>query len=148
MKFNELWKDIPNYEGLYQVSNLGKIKSLDRYVNGRNSKRLIKGKILSLVKEKDGYLVVNLYKNNATKQFRVHRIVAEVFLLNPDNLPEVNHKDEDKINNIVITLNGVMLNIIVIMEIEIEKLEKKLINMIWMGILLRLGIVLFKLKEN
>ena len=49
----EIWKDIPEYEGLYQISNLGRVKSLDRYVNGRNSKRLIKGKILSLIIEKE-----------------------------------------------------------------------------------------------
>lgn len=99
MKSKEIWKHIPDYEGLYQVSNYGRIKSLDKYVNGRNSKRLLKGKILSLPKEKDGYLVVNLYKNNKGKQFRVHRLVAEVFIPNPNNFPEVNHKNEDKTDN-------------------------------------------------
>lgn len=99
MKSNEIWKDIPNYEGLYQVSSYGNVKSLDRKVNGKWGKMLIKGKLLSLVKEKDGYYVVNLYKNHKTQQFRVHRLVAEVFIPNPNNLPEVNHKNEDKTDN-------------------------------------------------
>lgn len=95
----EIWKDIKEYEGLYQVSNTGKVKSLDKYVNGRNSKRLVKGKLLSLFDDKDGYKLVNLYNNKKIKQFRVHILVAQAFIPNPDNLPFVNHKDMNKQNN-------------------------------------------------
>lgn len=90
----EIWKDILGYEGLYQVSNFGRVKSL----------KFGKERILKLTKDKDGYLIVNLYKNNKSKTFKVHRLVAEAFIPNPDNLPQVNHKDEDKSNNIVSNL--------------------------------------------
>lgn len=89
----EKWRDIKEYEGLYQVSNWGRIKSLPR--NGTIKKE----RILTLVKNKDGYMVVNLSKNNKTKKFQVHRLVATHFLENPDDLPQVNHKDENKENN-------------------------------------------------
>lgn len=85
----EIWKDIPNYERLYQVSNLGRIKSL--YYS--------KEKILTPKIDKDGYLLINLYKNHKSRTFKIHRIVAQVFLSNPNNYTEVNHKDENKKNN-------------------------------------------------
>lgn len=112
MKLNnmqEIWKDISNYEGLYQVSTLGNIRSLDRYVNGRNSKRLIKGKILKTFKDKDGYMNVNLYKNSKIKQFKVSRLVAQAFIPNPNNLPQVNHKNEIKSDNCVDNLEWMTL---------------------------------------
>ena len=84
----EIWKDIPNYEGLYQVSNLGNIKSLFRYK-----------KILKPIKNTLGYLKVSLYKNKKIKVFSIHRLVAETFIPNPNNLPEINHKDGNKGNN-------------------------------------------------
>ena len=90
----EIWKDIKDYEGIYQISNIGRIKSLDRYCNNR----LIKGKILSPHLAK-GYLKINLYKNGKSKHFAIHSLVAEAFIPNPNNYPEVNHKDENKENN-------------------------------------------------
>lgn len=96
----EYWKPIKGYEGLYQVSNFGRVKSLQRIVNnGNNSVRIIKERILKNQMDKDGYYVVNLHKTNKSKTFRVHRLVAEAFIPNPDNLPEINHKDENKLNN-------------------------------------------------
>lgn len=96
----EYWVDIKDYEGLYQISNLVKIKSLDRIVKGKNnSLRLKKGKILKLYLDKDGYQVVMLYKNGANKFCKVHRLMAQAFIPNPLNLPQVNHKDENKQNN-------------------------------------------------
>ena len=92
----EEWKSIPGYEGLYEVSNLGRVRSLDRY-DGRNHFR--KGKVLSLVKNTDGYLKVLLKCNTKCKTITVHRLVAQAFIPNPDNLPIINHKDEDKTNN-------------------------------------------------
>ena len=92
----EIFKDIKDLEGLYQVSNFGRVKSLG---NGKsyNSKE----RILKPGKSTNGYLQVNLYKNGEYKQCLVHRLVAEVFIPNTDNLPFVNHKDEDKTNNSV-----------------------------------------------
>lgn len=90
----EIFKDIEGYKGLYQVSNLGNIKSL----------KFRKEKTLKPKKDKDGYLMVNLYKEKKPKTFKVHRLVAQAFIENPNNLPEVNHKDEDKTNNHVTNL--------------------------------------------
>lgn len=101
----EIWKDIPNYEGFYQISNLGRVKSLDLFVNTRNNnKRKRKGKILKQHNNGHGYLYVVLSKNNKQKRFYVHRLVANVFILNHNNLPEVNHKDENSLNNNVFNL--------------------------------------------
>ena len=82
------------YEGLYKVSNFGRILSL----NYRNTGR---AELMTPVEDKDGYLQVGLSKNGEYKQCYVHRLVAFTFLDNPDNKPEVNHKDEDKTNNFV-----------------------------------------------
>ena len=96
----EVWKDIRDYEGLYQASNLGRMRSLDRWVSSKNgSMQFIKGRILKLLNHNQGYLSVGLCKNNKVKTSLVHRIIAETFLPNSDNLPCVNHKDEDKTNN-------------------------------------------------
>ena len=92
----EEWRPVVGYEGLYEVSNTGRVRSVDRYVKTcYGSYRLHKGKVLSPGIRPDGYLVVSLQY----RMFRVHRLVAEAFLPNPDNLPQVNHKDEDKSNN-------------------------------------------------
>ena len=96
----EIWRPVVGYEGLYEVSNLGRVRSLDMYVKvGYGNYRLHKGKVLSPTKNKNGYLKVNLYCNGKQKTIDVHRLVTEAFLPNPDNLPQVNHKDEDKTNN-------------------------------------------------
>lgn len=96
----ELWKDIKNYEGLYQVSNMGRIKSLKRiikYKNGRN--QVYNSKILKPLSYKDKYLKIVLYKNKIGKTFAIHRLVAQAFIPNPYNYPVINHKDENKHNN-------------------------------------------------
>lgn len=87
----EIWKDIAGYEGLYKVSNLGRVKSL-------NYNRTRKERLFDLHLRR-GYLYVVLSKNCISKKFSVHRLVATTFIENPDNLPQVNHKDEDKTNN-------------------------------------------------
>lgn len=94
----EIWKDIKGYEKLYQVSNLGNVRRI-KFINNRTQKDKIK--MLKLIKDKKGYLKINLWKNNKSKMFLVHRIVAETFILNSNNLPQVNHKDENKSNNCV-----------------------------------------------
>ena len=85
----EIWKDIVGYEGLYQVSNLGRVKSL----------KYGKEKILKPANIGRGYLKVNIWKNGEQNQYLVHRLVGQSFIPNPNNLPEINHRDEDKTNN-------------------------------------------------
>lgn len=92
---DEQWKDIVGYEGLYQISNLGRLKSLKRIY----SHRIYPSKILSIRKDTHGYMQAFLYKNNQRKVYLVHRLVAKAFLDNPNNCKEVNHIDEDKTNN-------------------------------------------------
>ena len=98
MNMEEIWKDIQGYEGLYQVSNLGKIKSLNR-ISCIN--RQLTGKILNPIKQISGYYSIGLSKNAEVKLFLIHRLVAEAFIPNPNNYPCVNHKDENKQNNFV-----------------------------------------------
>lgn len=93
---SEIWKDIPNYENLYQVSNYGRVRSLH---NRFKNKTYLKG-----CKNSKGYLLVTLCKNHTQKAFNIHRLVAEAFIPNPNNLPCVNHIDENKINNIFTNL--------------------------------------------
>ena len=96
----EEWRTIEGYEGLYEVSNLGRVRSVDRYViDSLGHRRFYKGKVLFPVKNNLGYLLVSICCNGKHKMFLVHRLVAQAFLLNPENLTEVNHKDEDKTNN-------------------------------------------------
>lgn len=96
----EEWRTIKGYEGLYEVSSYGRVRSLDRYVKTcYEAYRLQKGKILSPAKDRYGYLKVVLNFNRKCKTINVHRLVSDAFIPNPDNLPMVNHKDEDKSNN-------------------------------------------------
>jgi hypothetical protein len=101
----EIWKDVPGYEGIYQVSNQGRIKSLDRstciFRKGTDHERILHGQILVQMLDKSGYCRVWLYKNKKRKYVLVSRIVAKAFLPNPDNLPQVNHKSEVKTDNSV-----------------------------------------------
>lgn len=99
----EIWKDIKGYEGSYQVSNLGRVKSVGRLIerNGTEDFYYIKERIRKPIKNNRGYLCVMLSKHCLSKGFQVHRLVAQAFIPNPDNLPQVNHKDENKENNCV-----------------------------------------------
>lgn len=93
---NEIWKDIEGYEGLYQVSNLGRVRSVDR-IGGRG--RRFNGRILKPKVKTGGYLLVNFSKEGKRKMFSVHRLVAQAFIPNPEGLPQINHKDENPSNN-------------------------------------------------
>ena len=106
----EEWKAIQGYEGIYEVSNFGNVRSLPRYKRGNfDSKVFIEGKTIKQVKNNRGYYIVQLSKNNKVKNFSVHRLVAEAFIPNPNNFPQVNHKDEDKSNNRVSNLEWMTL---------------------------------------
>lgn len=98
----EIWKNIVGYEGLYQVSNLGRVKSLTR-CGGRGYKQIRPERILKQANV-GGYLVVVLCCNGASKMMRVHRLVAQAFIPNPSNLPIINHNDLNKTNNVVTNL--------------------------------------------
>ena len=84
----EYWKPVVGYEGHYQVSNFGRVKSL-KFGKEKILKQYIRG----------GYYYVCLSKNGIIKKYSVHRLVAQAFLDNPNNLPQINHKDENKTNN-------------------------------------------------
>lgn len=100
----EEWRDIKGYEGLYQISNKGKIKSLERL---SPQKHLIPEKILNTCHAEAGYVDVSLYKDGKRMHKKPHKLVAEAFIPNPDNLPEVDHIDANKDNNCVENLRWV-----------------------------------------
>ena len=87
----EIWRDIEGYKGLYQISNKGRVKSLYK-----GSERILRPCI-----DGSGYMFVGLYHDNIRKYFKLHRLVAQAFIPNPHNLPEINHRDENKKNNCV-----------------------------------------------
>ena len=131
----EEWRDVVGFEGLYQVSNLGRVKGLDRLVDtniNNVDKRISKGKLLKPQFNNKGYKRVNLCKNGTFKSVFVHRLVAEAFIPNPNNYPVVNHKDENKQNNCV------------------ENLEwcTQKYNMNWNGVMKKVGLKLRKTEEE
>lgn len=95
----EIWRDIKDYEGLYQVSNLGRIKSLEKWVKLNRYIKHYPEQIMKQQMGTNGYLMIVLSKNKKKHPRMTHRLVAEAFIPNPHNLSQVNHKDEDKTNN-------------------------------------------------
>lgn len=95
----ENWKYVTGFHGLYQVSDIGRIKSMEREVLRKNgTKRRVPEIILAIAVQSQGYPVVTLAKNGVNKKFRVSRLVAIEWVPNPENLPEVNHDDGNKLN--------------------------------------------------
>lgn len=110
----ELWRDVRGYEGLYQVSNYDRVRSLDRYVRkkGRNGTECVqprKGKILRQHNSR-GYLFVALCKNGVHKAHKIHQLVAQAFIPNPLNYDNVHHKDHNPLNNMVENLEWMNSN--------------------------------------
>lgn len=95
----EIWKDIEGYEGLYQISNLGRVKSLERTIHAVNRDFHHSEIIRKPSEYRGGYLQVPLSKNKVRKMAKIHRLVAEAFIPNPDNKPQVNHIDSNRKNN-------------------------------------------------
>lgn len=95
----EAWKDIVGYEGYFQISNMGRVKSLRRYFNNNGGFTLVEEKIRKQAMDKKGYLRTELSVSGKGVTKKVHRLVADAFILNPNNLPQVNHIDEAKSNN-------------------------------------------------
>ena len=103
--FFEKWKDVVGYEGYYQISNFGRVKSLDRIETNKNGVvRKLKGSLKGTFTSNDGYVLVTLSKNCKNIAFCVHRLVAEAFIPNLNNLDEVNHKDRNRKNNFLSNL--------------------------------------------
>ena len=105
----EIWKPIKGYEGYYEVSNLGNVRSIDRAIYDNNCLRVFKGKLLkpTLHNGKQSYYYVSLSKFSHSKKIFIHRLVAETFISNPLNKPQVNHIDGNVHNNIVNNLEFV-----------------------------------------
>lgn len=107
MEEKEIWKDVPGYEGIYQASTLGRIRSIDRlfYRNGFEVK--VRGRMMKQSGNRGhgvGYNIVSLWKDGERKQGYVHRLVASTFIPNPSGLTCINHKDRDIKNNRVSNL--------------------------------------------
>ena len=117
--YKEIWKDIEGFEGLYQISNFGKVKSL-------HNRGGIKERILKPYKKKNGYLQVKLRNKNHIKYETIHRLVAQAFLPNPTKLPSINHKDENKENNNVDNLEWCSVGYNNTYGSRIESLKRKL----------------------
>ena len=100
----EIWKPIKGYEGLYEISNKGNVRSLDRYVTNGKGYYLLKGKPKKPSSDSDGYLRAMLSKNGQRKLYSVHRLVAEAFIPNPNVLPFIDHintiRDDNRIENL------------------------------------------------
>lgn len=106
VSYSETWRDVVGFEGYYIVSSFGRVKGVDREVpNGWGGNKKMKGRFMALGLGTNGYVCVRLWKGNKETQARVHRLVAVAFIGNPNNLPEVNHKNGSKVDNFLKNLD-------------------------------------------
>lgn len=101
MNCHEDWRSVEGFEGLYEVSNYGRVRSVDHYVKCNSGRRLVKGRLLKVCDRGNGYAFVTMGKDGKQYNVSVHIVVAKAFIPNPNNLPCVNHKDENPRNNCV-----------------------------------------------
>lgn len=126
----EIWKDIEGYEGYYQISNLGRVKSLNRICKHPSGvTRRVNERIMKFDINKLGYLRVHLAKDGTDKKISVHRLVAQAFIPNPDNYPIVNHKDENPSNNNIKNLEWCDIKYNNTYGNKIKKLYKEIIQL-------------------
>lgn len=100
----EEWKPIPGYEGYYELSSTGKVRSVGHTVKSKGGARTTNGRVRRQYQGTNGYMYVNLSVCNKSYRKTVHRLIALAFIPNPGNLPEINHIDGDKTNNNVSNL--------------------------------------------
>lgn len=131
----EEWRDIEGYEGLYQVSSLGRVRTLPKPMfygassNVRNHESAIRAmRIMKARKKLNGYLQISLFRNGKPRTFTIHRLVAKTFLPNPHKYPYINHKDEDKSNNTVDNLEWCTPSYNIHYGSAIQKLSKAKTN--------------------
>jgi hypothetical protein len=104
MKIKEIYKDITGFEGFYQISNFGNVRSLDRTVQTKQGVKHFPGRQIKTSKHMRGYRNVALHKIGSVTMRTVHRLVAETFIPNPNNLSQINHRNFDKTDNRVTNL--------------------------------------------
>lgn len=134
----EVWKDIVGYEGCYQVSNLGNVKALRRMFTPNGATRFTKEKLANFYINKSGYVKVQMSLNSKQKSYSVHRLVAIAYLPNDQNKQEVNHKDGNKLNNVISNLewstrsenviHGIKNNLIKVKKRGFHNMSKVVIN--------------------
>lgn len=98
-KQKEIWLPITGYEGYYEISNIGNVRSINRWVKDRRGRKMVRGKDKLAIIGNNGYYSVSLYKFGEGKTYLVHRLIAIHFIPNPNNKPFINHKDSNKLNN-------------------------------------------------
>jgi hypothetical protein len=120
----EIWKPIKNYEGVYEISNLGRVKRLETLVKNRGGYRLVKERILKIPYSPNLRYYSIFLSNGKVKQHYIHRLLAIAFIPNPLNKEQVNHKDGNKLNNSLSNLEWVTKS-----ENQIHAIQNGLINL-------------------